>query len=375
MGGIYIHIPYCKQACHYCDFHFSTNRKNEQEMIQAICREVELQAAYLKDTVETIYFGGGTPSLVSEEGLSSILRSIHDHFEVASDYELTLEANPDDLIASKLDALKGVGVNRLSIGIQTFNNEKLKQINRAHTKNEAIKSIQRAQSLGYDNLSIDLMYALPGESMEIWKSDLEIATQLGVPHISIYGLTIEDKTVFGHLSKKGLLQEVSEEIAADQYRYVINYLKDRGFDHYEVSNFGKPGYHSRHNHAYWKGQHYLGLGPGAHSYNGTSRQYNVKNNALYLKALESSHVPYKLETLSKEQVCDEYLLTSLRTASGIDLNQLAEEYGYELVEKKGTVVEQLKNKNLVSIKGNKLALTDEGFLMTDEITLMLLEEK
>ncbi|MEQ8238033.1 MAG: radical SAM family heme chaperone HemW [Cyclobacteriaceae bacterium] len=375
MAGIYIHIPYCKQACHYCDFHFSTNQKSKDAMIRAMLVEIEWQKGYLNEKVSTIYFGGGTPSLLSGDEITTIIDHIYRHFECDSNVEITLEANPDDLTLEKLRDLKNSQVNRLSIGIQTFDEERLKYINRAHHTIEAVNSVKYAQDIGFTNLSIDLIYAIPPEDMGYWQLDLSKAIQLDVPHISLYGLTIEPKTAFGVQMKKGLFNEISEDTATRQYKYAIDFLKSSGYEHYEVANFSKPGFRSKHNNAYWNQKPYLGIGPGAHSFNGDSRQYNIRNNGAYIKSMmEESVVPFEKEMLSPTQKINEFILTRLRTSEGIDLSRLLEKYSFDMMKEKPKVIRQLTHQGLIEKKGESIVLSLEGLMVADEIALILFLE-
>lgn len=376
MAGIYIHIPYCKQACHYCDFHFSTSLQNMDKMHASICQEIALRKHYLLgETVETIYFGGGTPSLFSGAQLAKVLTSVRDHFQVSENPEITLEANPDDLTLEKLKELKQIGINRLSIGIQSFDERRLKFLNRSHNAKEALDCVKNAQSAGFENLTVDLIYAIPPESMSYWESDLKKAIELGVPHISLYGLTIEERTVFGNWQSKGKLQETSEDVAADQYKLAIDTLTNKGYDHYEVSNFAKPGFRSRHNSAYWSGTMYLGIGPGAHSFNGTNRSFNVRNNASYITCLNKSEIPETLESLTSSQRMNEYILIRLRTCEGLDSEVFKRRFGHDLYSDKTVQLEQFTNQGLIRSDKHTIALTTDGFMVADQIALGLFYEE
>ncbi|MEP0366536.1 MAG: radical SAM family heme chaperone HemW [Cyclobacteriaceae bacterium] len=376
MAGIYIHIPYCKQACHYCDFHFSTSLQNMDKMHAAICQEIALRKPYLQgENIETIYFGGGTPSLFSSAQFAKVLKSVIDNFEVSENAEITLEANPDDLTLEKLKELKQIGINRLSIGIQSFDEDRLKFLNRSHNAKEALDCVKNAQSAGFENLTVDLIYAIPPESMSYWESDLNKAIELDVPHISLYGLTIEERTVFGNWKSKGKLQETSEDIAADQYRLAIETLTNKGYDHYEVSNFAKPGFRSRHNSAYWSGTMYLGIGPGAHSFNGTNRAHNVRNNASYITSLSNGEIPETLETLTSIQRMNEYILIRLRTCEGLDSEVFKLRFGHDLFSDKTAELEQFTNQGLIYSNKHTIALTTDGFMVADQIALGLFYEE
>ena len=283
MAGIYIHIPFCKQACHYCDFHFSTNTSKQAQLLQAIGNELLIQKNYLgEEKINTLYFGGGTPSILSTDEVNNIFDIISGNFDVAPSAEITLEANPDDLVSEKLIAFKKIGINRLSIGIQSFDDAVLRFLNRAHDSRMATSSFQEARDVGFENISIDLMYALPGQDLTDWKKNIDRALALGPNHISAYSLTIEAKTVFGKWAADKKIKVRSDDASAQELLLLIEELERDGFEHYEVSNFSKPGYISKHNSSYWKGEKYLGVGPSAHSYNGTSRQFNISNNHLYI---------------------------------------------------------------------------------------------
>src|SRR5690606_31556308 len=279
MAGIYIHIPFCKQACHYCDFHFSTNTTIREALVHALAAELRMQKDYLDgEAVETIYFGGGTPSILPIDELAFLLGQVRDTFTVTAGAEVTLEANPDDLSAEYLRNLYAIGFNRLSIGIQSFDDRVLRFLNRAHTAIAATTAVAEACRAGFNNMSIDLIFAIPDVSAEEWKRNIHQALALGPEHISAYGLTIEARTVFGNWMAKGRLRPVDEALAAHQLEMLMDELRTAGFHQYEISNFARPGYESRHNSSYWKGRRYLGIGPGAHSYDLVSRQYNVHNN-------------------------------------------------------------------------------------------------
>ncbi|PZR33775.1 MAG: coproporphyrinogen III oxidase [Azospira oryzae] len=368
MAGLYIHIPFCKQACHYCDFHFSTNQSTRRDLIACINRELELQKDYLhQEIINTIYFGGGTPSLLSAEELNKIVESIHSIYRISEQAEITLEANPDDLSEEKLKELRLAGVNRLSIGIQSFNDAILAFFNRAHNSTEAFNSVARARAAGFDNISIDLMYAIPGQSHELWQKNMELALSLHPEHISSYTLTIEEKTAFGQWAKRGKLKGVEEEFAAHEFELLMNTMSTAGYEHYEISNFCKPGYHSKHNSNYWRQQNYLGIGPSAHSYNGVSRQFNVSNNAAYIRLLHENKIPFELETLTPENKINEFIFTTLRTSWGCNLNYLKTHLNYDLIKSQGPYLKNLQEKDLISINDERLLLTHKGKFLADQI--------
>ena len=368
MAGIYIHIPFCKQACHYCDFHFSTNTSKQAQLLQAIGNELIIQKHYLgEEKINTLYFGGGTPSMLLTEEVNNILRIIFKNFDVAPSAEITLEANPDDLISTKLLDFKKIGINRLSIGIQSFDDAVLKFLNRVHDSTLAISSFQNARDAGFENISIDLMYALPGQDLKDWKKNIDRALSLNPNHISAYSLTIEEKTVFGKWAADKKIKTRSDDASAQELLLLIDELEGGGFEHYEVSNFSKPGYISKHNSSYWKGEKYLGVGPSAHSYNGISRQYNISNNHLYCKALESGQIPATIETLSREDKINDFLLTTLRTSWGTDLKKLANEHQYDLLTIHANYVQKLVENGYASLTNETLILTKSGRLLADKI--------
>ncbi|MEP2026753.1 MAG: radical SAM family heme chaperone HemW [Reichenbachiella sp.] len=373
MAGIYIHIPFCKQACHYCDFHFSTNLNTKSDLIDAILKEIELQRNYLEgEIIETIYFGGGTPSLLSHKELTSILNLIHKNYSTDSSPEITLEANPDDLSVSKLRELKSAGINRLSIGIQSFNDDILRYFNRAHNAEMASSAIQEAQSLGFQNISIDLIFGAPDQSVEDLKIDLHQTLKYKTQHISIYGLTIEEDTVFGKWEKQNKLTPLNEEIAAAHLEVIMATLAQDGYTQYEISNFCLPGYESKHNSSYWHGKKYLGLGPAAHSYNGKERQFNVAHNIKYIKQLQSNILPASVEKLSAEDHINEAILTKIRLIDGLNYVELKEKLNYDLLALRKNEIAQFTNLEMLVIVGDFLRLTPKGKLLADFITEKLI---
>ena len=340
-------------------------------MVSAICNEVFIQKDYLlNEEIETIYFGGGTPSLLSEEELNKILEAIYRNFTISSFSEITLETNPDDLSKEKLLCFKNAGVNRLSIGIQSFDENHLRYLNRTHNSLQAKSCVQQAQSLGFDNITIDLIYGIPTSTHIIWNNDLEIATKLSVPHISAYCLTIEPKTIFGNWLKKKKIKAINEDFATEQFDLLVNTFSQSDYEHYEVSNFAKKGYYSKHNTNYWKQKTYLGIGPGAHSFNGDFRQFNVSNNAKYIKEIVNDRLPCKTEELTKQNKINEYLMTSLRTQWGCDIKVLNEK-GYFLLEEKKEALAGFERDYSLEIKNNIIYLTTKGKLLADTITANL----
>ena len=378
---LYLHIPFCKQACHYCDFYFSTNLSRKTELVAALCQEITLRKNYLPTNhLDTIYFGGGTPSLLTAGELAEIFETIHRHFSVSPDAEITLEANPDDLTAEKLRTIHPF-VNRLSIGIQTFNEAALRWMNRAHNATEAEYCVALAQDADFDNLSVDLICGIPlitppcGGEDGIWPRDLEKMVALNVPHISTYALTIEPDTAFSRWTKTGKLPPMDENLAAEQIQDISKTLVATGYEHYEISSFGKPGHRARHNTAYWQQRPYLGIGPSAHSYNGTSRQYNISNNALYVKAIQQNDIPATIEHLTPADHLNEYLLTGLRTIWGCPIPELNRLLNGDFQEKQARELAELYRAGwLLKTPDDRLLLTDEGQLFADRVAATLFVE-
>ena len=332
MSGIYIHIPFCKQACHYCDFHFSTSLKKKDEMVLALAKEIKMRKhEAANEFIETIYFGGGTPSILSVEDIQFLIDSVYQNYNVVTHPEITVEANPDDLTKERIINLSKNKVNRLSIGIQSFYEEDLQLMNRAHNANEAEKCLQIATQY-FDNISLDLIYGIPGSSNEKWKKNIEKALSFGVPHISSYALTVEPKTALEKFIKKGIINPPDDEVAQEQFYILVNTLKSKGFVHYELSNFGKPNYFSKNNSAYWLGKKYIGIGPSAHSYDGKSRGWNIANNALYIKSIDENKLPIETEKLTKKDRYNEYVMTGLRTIWGVSLERVEREFGTQYLE-------------------------------------------
>jgi oxygen-independent coproporphyrinogen III oxidase len=367
MAGIYIHIPFCKQACHYCDFHFSTSLKKKTELVHTIVKEIVLRKDEFKNqTVETIYFGGGTPSLLSIDELLLIIETIFKHYKLSDNPEITLEANPDDLSKNLIIQLSKTPVNRLSIGIQSFFEADLKLMNRAHNAEEAKACLQEATKY-FDNISVDLIYGIPGLTNENWIKNIETVLSYQIPHISSYALTVEPKTALDTFIKKGVIQHVDDELVQEQFYLLIEKLEASGFVHYELSNFGKPDYFSKNNSAYWQGKSYLGIGPSAHSFNGNQRSWNVKNNSKYIKALQENVVPLEIETLSVTDKYNEYVMTGLRTIWGVSLLKVEQDFG---VHYKKYLLEQanlhLKN-DFLYLHNEKLLVTKKGKFLSDGI--------
>ena len=365
MSGIYIHIPFCKQACHYCDFHFSTSMGKKEAMVQALQKELSLRKDEFKDdAVETIYFGGGTPSVLKTEEIQSIIDSVYKNYSVSEHPEITLEANPDDLSTEKIISLSKSPINRLSIGIQSFFEADLKLMNRAHNASEAENCIREATTY-FDNISIDLIYGIPDMTNERWRENIEKALSFGVPHISSYALTVEPQTALANFIKKGLVKNVDDEVAQAHFHILSETLEAAGFESYEISNFGKPGYFSRNNTAYWQQKKYLGIGPSAHSYDGVSRGWNINNNPKYLKSIEKGELPMETETLSVTDTYNEYVMTGLRTIWGVSLSRIASDFGEKYREYALMQAEKHLKDNLLHINGDTLLTTKKGRFLAD----------
>ncbi|WP_350284701.1 radical SAM family heme chaperone HemW [uncultured Croceitalea sp.] len=367
MSGIYIHIPFCKQACHYCDFHFSTNLKKKEQMLGAIAKELELRKAeFAGTTVETIYFGGGTPSILTVEEIEKLLGTIHQHYAVVTNPEVTLEANPDDLTGNKIEQLAESAINRLSIGIQSFYEEDLKLMNRAHNAQEAEDTLSQAIRY-FDNVSVDLIYGIPEMSNERWKNNIKKALEFQVPHISSYALTVEPKTALKAFIDKGLVPHVDDEVAQAHFNILNETLTEAGYRCYEISNFGKPGYFSKNNTAYWQQKPYLGIGPSAHSFDGDRRGWNINNNTKYIKALEEGKLPIEIETLSKTDKYNEYIMTGLRTIWGVSLAKIAAEFGQNYKKYLESQAEKHLENHLLYIDNDHLITTKKGKFLADGI--------
>lgn len=369
MSGIYIHIPFCKQACNYCDFHFSTSLQNKASLVDAIIKEIDLRNNYLTDKkISTIYFGGGTPSLLSEKELGLILEKIHTNYSVSKDAEITLECNPDDLSAAKLQELKHQSVNRLSIGLQSFNAEELIWMNRAHTAKESEASVKRAQDKGFENISIDLIYGSKFSNIQNWKNTLQQAIDLNVTHISSYNLTVEEKTKLGHDVSIKKESSIDEEKSSELFLEMVERLTKHQFIHYEISNFGKDQFLSKHNSSYWKGAHYLGLGPSAHSFDGKSRQWNVSNNSQYMNHVSKKRDTFfEKEILTEKEQFNEYILVSLRTIWGINKTEIQTKFNKDYSTSFFKNIVNYINNETIVLQKDTYSLTEKGKLLADKI--------
>lgn len=359
MAGIYIHIPFCKQACHYCNFHFVTSLHYKNELVAALLKELELRTSYLQgESIDTIYFGGGTPSLCSAEELKNILNTIHSFHVVNEEAEITMEVNPDDISNESLLEWISVGINRLSIGIQSFYEEDLKWMNRAHSSEQAISNMQLAKTC-FDNISIDLIYGTPHLTNEKWKENVDRVIAAGIPHISCYALTVESKTPLDKMIRLKQANDVSTDQQAEQFLLLMGWLRAAGYEHYEISNFAKPGWRSRHNTSYWCGKKYQGIGPSAHSFDGGSRQWNLPNNNRYIESLNKGELLFEKETLTETQKRNEYIMTSLRTMEGMNI----ERAGIEVLDRAAKYLEA----GYIERKAGNIILTDKGKFLADGI--------
>jgi oxygen-independent coproporphyrinogen-3 oxidase len=373
MSGIYIHIPFCKQACHYCDFHFSTSLKKKDEMVAALAKEIEMRSksvthntSPIPETIETIYFGGGTPSILRIADLKFLIDAVYQNYKVIDNPEITVEANPDDLDPETILELAHSPVNRLSIGIQSFFEDDLKLMNRAHNVEEAKKCLEYASHY-FDNISIDLIYGIPQMSSEKWLQNIETALSFGVPHISSYALTVEPKTALHSFIQKGIISQPDDEVASVHFQILVDKLSENGFIHYELSNFGKENYFSKNNSSYWLGKKYLGIGPSAHSYDGKNRGWNVSNNALYIKSIQENKLPIEIETLTKTDRYNEYVMTGLRTIWGVSLDQIEEEFGKTYLDYLNQQAAKFIDDHLLFLDENILRTTKKGKFLSDGI--------
>jgi oxygen-independent coproporphyrinogen III oxidase len=367
MSGIYIHIPFCKQACYYCNFHFSTSIKKKDEVITAITKEIEFRKSELENTIiETIYFGGGTPSLLSINEINYIINTVYNNHSVTENPEITLEANPDDLSNEKIIALSKSPINRLSIGIQSFFEYDLKLMNRAHNAEEAKQCLEIAINY-FNNISIDLIYGIPDCSNEQWIENINTALSFGIPHISSYALTVEPKTALESFIKKGIIKNVDDEKAQEQFYILKEILEKNQFIHYETSNFGKEGLFSKNNTAYWLGKPYLGIGPSAHSFFGNQRSWNVKNNAKYIKAIQQSTLPFESETLTKTDQYNEIIMTGLRTIWGVSIEKIRNNFGEKYVEYLAQQSKKYTDDGLLIFENGILKTTKKGLFLSDGI--------
>ncbi|HMK03850.1 MAG TPA: radical SAM family heme chaperone HemW [Ferruginibacter sp.] len=371
MPGIYIHIPFCKQACHYCNFHFSTSLAQKEKMMKAIVKEISLSLSLNgkaeAEIISTLYFGGGTPSILTIDDLKMIFDALRSRFMFADDIEITLEANPDDITELKLQEWRSAGINRLSVGIQSFIEEELKWMNRVHTAAESLACIDKIKTAGFNNFSVDLIYGSPLLTDDDWKKNVETIIEKNIPHISCYALTVEPKTALDKMIALHKKEPVDPEKQARQFLLLMDWLQEAGYEHYEISNFAKPGFRSKHNSSYWMGEPYYAFGPAAHAFNGQSRKWNIANNAQYIQSLEQGIIPFEEETLTVTQQLNEYIMTSLRTMEGLDLEYVSEKFGKGKSAKLELSSKKYENTDRVIIQNSKIILTREGKLFADGI--------
>ena len=368
MAGLYIHIPFCRQACRYCDFFFSVSLRYVDAYVDCLIQELKIRAREIPDaSLETLYLGGGTPSVLSEQNLDKILEAVHQNFTFQENSEWTLECNPDDLSPGFLSKLKKQGFDRLSIGIQSFHERDLKLMRRSHTAHQADQSVRDAAEAGFENITVDLIYGIPDQSLEEWESNLHKALSLPLKHLSAYHLTFEPGTVFDHWRQKGRLVPVHEEESVRQYKLLRNMLAKQGFDHYEISNFARPGHHSAHNLIYWSGKVYLGLGPSAHSFDGKGRSWNVSSLKKYMDGIAANKTVRETEIPNPEEQYHDYLITSLRTKWGVDPDYLLEHFGAELANRFHTNSTPFLDKGSMQLSEGRLAIHPDHWLIADHI--------
>ena len=389
MAGIYIHIPFCKQACNYCNFHFSTSLKLKDELIVALTKEINLTpvtdsiatgddlsqqlstpSIYAKtptETIDTLYFGGGTPSILDIADVQLLMTALRKKFVFSDAVEITLEANPDDITPQKLALWKGVGINRLSVGIQSFIEEELIWMNRAHTEKDSLRCIDEIKNAGFTNISVDLIYGSPLLSNDHWKKNVDIVIEKKIPHISCYALTVEPKTALDKMIAQHKKEPVDAEKQAKQFLLLMHWMQLAGYEHYEISNFAKPGNRSKHNSSYWQGKKYYGFGPSAHSFDGRTRKWNIANNALYIQSLKNKLIPFEEEILTSTQQLNEYIMTSLRTIEGLDIQIIKEKFGEKMSSDIKTASEKWKAGGKLLVSNEKIILTKEGKLFADGI--------
>jgi oxygen-independent coproporphyrinogen-3 oxidase len=373
MAGIYIHIPFCRQKCYYCDFYKTVNTTLTERFLTALQTEIIQRKNYFgNEIVETIYLGGGTPSILTKTELSGIIEFLQQHFNIAENVEITFEANPDDLSVEYLKDIFSTGIRRLSIGIQSFQNEYLQKMNRRHDAKQAIEAVENAAKTGFKDISVDLIYGLPGLTINQWKTDLEQVFKLPVQHLSAYHLTYHKGTPFYTWLKKGTLKALKETESIKQFEILIKMAKENGFEQYEISNFAKEGRYSKHNSSYWKGIKYLGLGPSAHSFNGVSRSWNISHIETYIKALELGTPYFEEEILSENNKYNEYILTRIRTIWGVSIVELEEFFGTEKSKYFRININKYVNSGMVKLNNGIYNLTEKGMFVSDEIMANLM---
>jgi oxygen-independent coproporphyrinogen III oxidase len=369
LAGIYIHIPFCKQACNYCNFHFSVSLKHKAAFTAALLKEIISPTQFITDnTIETIYFGGGTPSLLTKADLEAIFEVLHSRFDIVKDAEITLEANPDDITIDILKTWKKIGINRLSVGLQSFNEAELKWMNRAHNAAQSLKCLDDIQTIGFSNFSVDLIYGSPLQTDEDLKRNFQMIASKNIPHISCYALTVENGTLLNKQIREKKSPDVDNEKQAEQFHLLLKLMENAGYEQYEISNFCKPGYRSKHNSSYWQGKPYFGFGPSAHSFDGKkNRRWNIANNSLYIQSLAKKLIPYETETLTDEESVNEYVMTALRTMEGINLEVVVEKFGIKNKERVLFEAEKYLKQGKLKEEFRCLKLTNEGKFFADGI--------
>lgn len=376
MAGIYIHIPFCRKACHYCNFHFSTSLEKAEAVEASILKEIALRSSEINEAVQTIYFGGGTPSILAPDAINKMLQAIKTHYAISSDPEITLEANPDDITAEKARAWKRMGINRFSIGVQSFADENLQWMNRAHDASQSIQCIQTIREAGFDNFSIDLIYGTPGQTQQGWIKDLEKAIEMKIPHLSCYALTVEEGTALHHMIGSGKKEKISADEQAERFEALVQLSSLAGYTHYEISNLALPGKESKHNSAYWEGKPYLGFGPSAHSFSGTKRSWNIADNLKYSQSIEAGILPHEEETLREIDQLNEYIMTSLRSIKGMQKETIKTRWGSDKLQIISTAIEQFIGSGKIISTENSWVLSGEGRFFADGIasSLFFLED-
>lgn len=367
MSGLYIHIPYCAKLCYYCDFHFSLNLKTRKDFVDAVCKELQLRKDFFSTPIETIYFGGGTPSLLTDEEIGQIVSTIHETFQIQPDAEFSFECNPDDLTASYCESLLKQGVNRLSIGIQSFFDDDLQLLNRRHSAKTAQNAVKTAQGIGFQNITVDLIYGLPNMTMERWKKNLDEVAKLNVQHLSAYSLMVEEHTALHKFVRTGKFILPSEESVLEQFNYLIDWAKANDFEQYEISNFAKNGTYSKHNTSYWTGKPYLGVGPSAHSFDGEKRFWNIAHNAKYIESLRNSVIPCETEILSVRDKYNELIMTGLRTKQGVNESVIAQKFPPKYAQDFLTCKSKFLKQSLLQGNGSFVSLTRKGIMVSDMI--------
>lgn len=368
MAGIYIHIPYCKTRCIYCNFYKETDEGNIDAFVNALCKEFALRKDETTDSIKTIYFGGGTPSRLRIEHFKQIFKSIYEHYNIENDAEITIEANPDDLTKEYVDMLRNdLPINRLSIGIQSFDDAELKFLSRRHGGRQAIDAVKYCQQVGFDNISIDLIYGLPNQTLDLWNANLQKAFNLDVQHMSAYHLIYEEETKLYNLLERGRVIPVEDEISTDMFSMLIDQMAQNGFEHYEISNFAKGGLYSKHNSSYWKDEMYLGFGPSAHSYNGVSRTWNIASLGKYIRSIEDGTLLQEGEDLSPSEQYNEFILTKLGMMRGIDLDKMTERFGQDRVDYCLRSAKKYIDEGLLIHENENMRLSNKGIFISDGI--------